>query len=245
LRLNRYLARCGLGSRRACEEFILSGRITVNGRRVEGLATLVVEGDRVGFDGREVSAARSVTLALYKPRGVLSTRKDPKGRLTLYDLLPPQYRNLHYVGRLDNDSEGLVIMTNDGVLTQKLTHPAHKVDKEYLVGTDHPFRSGMIAKLLKGIPLEEGLARAVAVHPVSPRRLVVVLQQGMNRQIRRMFDALGFGVERLVRSRIGRLTIEHLKPGKWRLLRPDEIAKLHEPAGGARTARRTAARSGD
>ena len=92
----------------------------------------------------------------------------------------------------------------------------------------------MIAKLLKGIPLEEGLARAVAVHPISPRRLAVVLQQGMNRQIRRMFDALGFKVERLVRARIGGLTIEHLKPGKWRVLRPDEIAKLQEPAGGAR-----------
>ena len=92
----------------------------------------------------------------------------------------------------------------------------------------------MTPKLLKGIPLEAGIARAVAVHTISPRRLAVILQQGMNRQIRRMFDALGFKVERLVRSRIGSLTIEHLKPGKWRILRPDEIAKLQEPAGGVR-----------
>lgn len=234
MRLNRYLALCGLASRRACEDLILSGRVTVNGRRVENLATAISEEDRVVVDGKEVSAAKSITLALYKPPGILSTKKDPKGRMTLYDLLPPQYKNLHYVGRLDNESEGIIIMTNDGALTQKLTHPSHKIDKEYLVQTDHPFRKEMTAKLLKGIPLEEGLARAVAVHTISPRRLAVILQQGMNRQIRRMFDALGFKVERLVRSRIGSLTIEHLKVGKWRILRPDEIARLVEPPAGAR-----------
>ena len=234
MRLNRYLALCGLASRRASEELILSGRVKVNGRRVDNLATVVDEGDRVLVDGKDISVPKSITLALYKPPGVLSTKKDPKGRMTLYDLLPPQYRHLHYVGRLDNESEGLIIMTNDGALTQKLTHPGQKVDKEYLVQADHPFRSEMIAKLLKGIPLEEGLARAVAVHPISPRRLAVILQQGMNRQIRRMFDALGFKVERLVRARIGGLTIEHLKPGRWRVLRPDEIAKLQESAGGER-----------
>ncbi len=231
MRLNRYLALCGLASRRACEDLITSGRVFVNGRRVETLATVIGEGDRVVVDGKEVSAARHITLALYKPPGVLSTKSDPKGRMTLYDLLPPQYKHLHYVGRLDNESEGLIIMTNDGDLTQKLTHPSHKVDKEYLVQADHPVRKEMIAKLLKGIPLEEGLARAVAIHPISPRRLVVVLQQGINRQIRRMFEAIGFQVEKLVRVRIGRLTTEHLKPGKWRVLRPDEIAKLQEQSG--------------
>ena len=233
MRLNRYLALCGLASRRACEDLILSGRVTVNGRRVDNLATAIDETDLVTVDGKDVSTAKSVTLALYKPPNVLSTKKDPAGRMTLYDLLPPHYKNLHYVGRLDNESEGLIIMTNDGALTQKLTHPSGKVDKEYLVQTNQPFRSEMITKLLKGIPLEEGLARAVAVHPISPRRLVVVLQQGMNRQIRRMFDALGFRVERLVRARIGSLTIEHLKVGKWRVLRPDEIAKLQQSNRGA------------
>lgn len=232
MRLNRYLALCGVASRRSSEELILSGRVMVNGRRVESLATVVEDTDRVTVDGKEVSTAKSVTLALYKPPHVLSTKKDPAGRMTLYDLLPPQYQNLHYVGRLDNDSEGLIIMTNDGALTQKLTHPSGKVDKEYLVQTNQPFRQEMIAKLLKGIPLEEGLARAVAVHSISPRRLVVVLQQGMNRQIRRMFDALGFKVERLVRARIGSLTIEHLKVGKWRVLRPEEIGKLQQESGG-------------
>ena len=210
--------------------------MTVNGRRVQELATSIEAGDRVTADGREVSAAEHLTLVLYKPPKVMSTKSDPQGRLTLYDLLPPHYRHLHYVGRLDNDSEGLIVMTNDGALTQKLTHPSHKVDKEYIVTTDRPFRKEMIEKILKGIPLEEGLARAVAVHPISPRRLIVVLQQGLNRQIRRMFEALGFEVERLIRSRIGSLTIEHLKPGKWRVLRPDEVKRLGQEAGGVKAA---------
>jgi 23S rRNA pseudouridine2605 synthase len=231
MRLNRHLALCGVASRRASEDLILGGRVAVNGKVVANLATVVDEGDRITVDGKEVTATKTVALALYKPPGVLSTRSDPKGRMTIYDLLPPHFKHLHYAGRLDNDSEGLLIMTNDGAMTQRLTHPGHRVDKEYLVQADHPFRSEMIAKLLKGIPLEEGLARAVAVHPISPRRLAVVLQQGYNRQIRRMFDALGFRVERLVRSRIGRLSLGNLKPGKWRVLRPDEIALLQVSAG--------------
>ena len=234
MRLNRFLASCGLGSRRACEEIILTGRVIVNGRKVSDLATVVEDSDKIFVDGREVDAKEHLTLALYKPPGVLSTKSDPQGRLTLYDLLPPHYRHLHYVGRLDNASEGLLILTNDGDLTQKLTHPSHKVDKEYLVQVDRPFRSENIKRLLDGIPFEEGLARAVAVHPISPRRLALILQQGYNRQVRRMFDALGFTVEKRVRVRVGSLTTEHLKPGKWRLLRPDEIKKLQEPAGGAR-----------
>jgi pseudouridine synthase len=234
MRLNRFLASCGLGSRRACEEIILTGRVTVNGQSVTELATVVEETDRIKVDGREVSSAEHTTLALYKPPGVLSTKKDPQGRLTLYDLLPPHFRHLHYVGRLDNASEGLLILTNDGDLTQKLTHPSHKVDKEYLVQLDRPFRSENIRRLLDGIPFEEGVARAVAVHAISPRRLALVLQQGYNRQVRRMFDALGFHVEKLVRVRVGSLTTEHLKPGKWRLLRPDEIKRLQQPAGGRR-----------
>jgi 23S rRNA pseudouridine2605 synthase len=237
MRLNRYLASCGLASRRGCEEIILAGRVTVNGRQVTELATVVSDEDRVVVDGREVSAERTATLALYKPPGVLTTKSDPKGRMTLYDLLPPHYKHLHYVGRLDNDTEGLLIMTNDGELTQRLTHPSHKVDKEYLVQADHPVRREAIAQLLKGIPLEEGLARAVSVYSISPRRLSIVLQQGMNRQIRRMFEALDLRVEHLVRVRIGRLTLGNLKPGKWRLLRPDEIAQLQEGAGGERKTR--------
>ena len=237
MRLNRYLALCGLAARRACEDLIVSGRVMVNDRTVRELATVVADGDRVIVDGREVTAARGATLALYKPPGVLSTKSDPKGRLTVFDLLPPHYKQLHYVGRLDNDTEGLLILTNDGALTQRLTHPSHKVDKEYLVQADHPVRREAIAQLLKGIPLEEGLARAVAVHSISPRRLSIILQQGMNRQVRRMFEALELRVEHLVRVRIGGLTLGNLKPGKWRLLRPDEIAQLEGTPGPPRKER--------
>ena len=231
MRLNRFLAQCGLASRRACEDLILAGRVTVNGQRVDQLAVSVEESDRVVVDGRDVSANKTITLALHKPPGVLTTKKDPKGRMTVYDLLAPQHKHLHYVGRLDHESEGLLILTNDGELTQRLTHPSHKVDKEYLVQTNHPVRSENIARLLKGIPLEEGLARATAIHTISPKRFAVILQQGMNRQIRRMFDALGFKVEHLVRVRIGQLTLDKLKVGKWRILRPDEIEKLQEGPG--------------
>jgi 23S rRNA pseudouridine2605 synthase len=232
MRLNRFLAQCGIASRRASEELILSGRVRVNGKAVDQLATVVEDTDRVDVDGKEVSAVRTTTLALYKPPHVLTTKSDPKGRMTVYDLLPPHLKHLHYVGRLDKDSEGLLILTNDGELTLRLTHPSHKVDKEYLVQTDRPVRSENVARLLAGIPLEEGLARAVAIHTISPRRFAVILQQGMNRQVRRMFDALGFKVEHLVRVRIGRLTMDNLKPGKWRILRPDEVAKLQETGTG-------------
>ncbi len=238
MRLNRYLALCGVASRRASEVLITEGRVKVNGKRITELATVIEDGDDVEVDGRDVSAAKGVTLILHKPPGVVSTKSDPKGRQTLYDLLPPQYRNLHYTGRLDNESEGLIVMTNDGSLTQKLTHPAGKVDKEYLVTLNHPCRAESHAVLKEGIQLEEGLARAVAVHPISPRRLVVVLQQGLNRQIRRMFAELDLKVERLVRIRIGSLELGTLRPGRWRVLRPDEIQKLGTAAGAARKERR-------
>ena len=231
MRLNRYLALCGLASRRACETIIQEGRVRVNGRRIENLATVVEPGDQVTVDGNPVESAKSLTLILHKPPGVVSSKVDPKGRQTLYNLLPPEYRNLHYVGRLDTDSEGLIVMTNDGSLTHKLTQPAGKVAKEYLVTLDHPCRSEGHAKLKQGIPLEEGLARAVAVYPLSPKRMVIVLQQGLNRQIRRMFESMELKVVRLVRTRIGSLELGTLKPGRWRVLRPDEIAKLGAAAG--------------
>lgn len=229
MRLNRYLALCGLGSRRECESLIIRGAVEINGSPVTELATTVRPGDRVTVDGKPVSAAQTRTLILYKPVGYHCTRRDPKGRPVIYDLLPPQYRNLHYCGRLDAESEGLIVLTNDGDLTQRLTHPKHEVEKEYLVGVDHPVRREQIGELLAGIPLEEGLAKAAVVRTISPRRFSVVLQQGMNRQVRRMFAALGRNVERLIRIRIGMLTVDDLKPGRWRLLRPDETEKLTAP----------------
>ena len=226
MRLNRFLALCGLGSRRACEELITSGVVEVNGNVVINLATQIGPGDTVFVHGKEVSISKIVTLVLNKPAGVHSTKKDPKGRPTIYDFLAPQHKALHHVGRLDAESEGLLVMTNDGDLTQQLTHPSHKVEKEYIVTSEHPIRKEGVDALLAGIQLEEGLAKAEAIHVISPRRLVMVLQQGMNRQIRRMYESLGLKVERLIRVRIGDLTLPDLKVGKWRLLSPQEIRKL-------------------
>ncbi|MDB6135972.1 MAG: tigr00093: pseudouridine synthase [Verrucomicrobiales bacterium] len=228
LRLNRYLALAGLGSRRACEVLIANGEVEINGRIVTNLATQVKPSDEVHVGGKEVNASRLQTIVLHKPPGVICTRSDPKGRPTVYSLVAPQHKKLHYVGRLDIESEGLLVMTNDGDLTQRLTHPSHKVEKEYIVTLDHPCRSERVAELLEGIQLEEGLAKAEAIHVISPRRMVMVLQQGMNRQIRRMFDHLDLKVERLIRVRIGNLVLPDLKMGKWRVLDPREIAKLTE-----------------
>ncbi|MES2708056.1 MAG: pseudouridine synthase [Verrucomicrobiota bacterium] len=228
LRLNRYLALAGLGSRRACDVLIANGEVEINGRIVTNLGTQVQSSDDVWVGGKQVSASRLQTIVLHKPPGVHCTRHDPKGRPTVYSLVAPQHKKLHYVGRLDADSEGLLVMTNDGDLTQQLTHPSHKVEKEYVVTVDRPCRSERIAELLAGIPLEEGLAKAEAIHVISPRRLVMVLQQGMNRQIRRMFQHMDYEVERLIRVRIGNLVLPDLKMGKWRVLEPKEIAKLTE-----------------
>ncbi len=228
MRLNRFLALAGLGSRRACEGLILNGEVEINGVITVNLATQVGPRDQVSVNGKPVGASRLQTIVLHKPPGTHCTRSDPKGRPTVYTLLAPQHKKLHYVGRLDADSEGLLVLTNDGDLTQQLTHPSHKVEKEYIVTLDKPCRSERIEELLKGIPLEEGLAKAEAIHVISPRRLVMVLQQGMNRQIRRMFGHMDYNVERLIRVRIGNLTLPDLKMGKWRVLEPREIAKLTE-----------------
>jgi 23S rRNA pseudouridine2605 synthase len=228
LRLNRFLALAGLGSRRACEGLILNGEVEINGHITTNLATQVGLRDIVTVNGKEVSASKFQTIVLHKPPGVHCTRSDPKGRPTVYKLLAPQHKKLHYVGRLDADSEGLLVLTNDGDLTQQLTHPSHKVEKEYVVTLDKPCRSERVAELLAGIQLEEGLAKAEAIHVISPRRMVMVLQQGLNRQIRRMFTHMGYEVERLIRVRIGNLTLPDLKMGKWRVLDPKEINKLTE-----------------
>lgn len=226
MRLNRYLALCGLGSRRKCEDLITGGSVCINGTPVVDLAVRVEDGDRVEVHNRIVEPPRMQVVLLHKPPAVLCTRSDPKGRKTIYDLLPPHLKSLHYVGRLDAESEGLLLLTNDGNLTQTLTHPSHEIEKEYAVTLDHPIGPESIQKLLRGIPLEEGMAFAVDVHQQSPRCLGVTLRQGMNRQIRRMFEALDFQVMRLVRVRIGGLTIENTKSGRWRVLVPAEVAQV-------------------
>jgi 23S rRNA pseudouridine2605 synthase len=235
MRLNRYLAACGLGSRRSCEQLIGEGRVFLNGEEVRDLATQVGASDEVVVDGRKVKAQVETTLILNKPPGFLCTRhdelEDPRReagiRETVYALLPAHFQALHYVGRLDKDSEGLLILTNSGELTEKLTHPRFGVEKEYLVALDRVFRGEEDRQqLLKGMMIEGGFAKAVGVDVVEPRVVALTLTQGIKRQIRLMFEALGYRVQRLQRVRIGAFTAPELKSGRWRLLSAAEAKQL-------------------
>jgi 23S rRNA pseudouridine2605 synthase len=232
MRLNRYLALCGLGSRRACEEVILGGGVRINGRPVRELATVVDPDDTVVARGRVVRPAQSRYLVLHKPLGCLSSRQSQGGKPTVYDLIPRDAGNLPHVGRLDAESEGLLLLSNDGALAQAITHPSRHVEKEYEVILDRSFDPALTAKLLKGVYLEEGRAKAAHVHIEGGNKLRVVLTQGINRQIRRMFAALGYKVKRLTRTRLGPLKLGRLPRGAWRELTVREIDSLRKAAAG-------------
>ena len=232
MRLNRYLALCGLGSRRACEEVILGGGVRINGRPVRELATVVDPDDTVVARGRVVRPAQSRYLVLHKPSGCLSSRQSQGGKPTVYDLIPRDAGNLPHVGRLDAESEGLLLLSNDGALAQAITHPSRHVEKEYEVILDRSFDPALTAKLLKGVYLEEGRAKAAHVHIEGGNKLRVVLTQGINRQIRRMFAALGYKVKRLTRTRLGPLKLGRLPRGAWRELTAREIDSLRKAAAG-------------
>ena len=231
MRLNRYLALCGLGSRRACEEIILGGGVRINGRAVRELATMVQPGDTVVARGRVVRPAAERYIVINKPPGVLSSRASQGGKPTVYDILPRDAANLPHVGRLDADSEGLLLFSNDGELSQALTHPSRHVEKEYDVVLGETFDAKHIPKLLKGVYLEEGRAKAAHVHVEGANKLRVVLTQGINRQIRRMFAALGYKVKRLTRTRLGPLKLGRLPRGSWRELSAREVEALRRASG--------------
>jgi len=163
---------------------------------------------------------------LHKPAGFVSTRRDPHARDTVFDLLPQKLARLFNVGRLDAQTEGLLLLTNDGELAQRLTHPRYKVDKEYEVTLDRPWDSTLAPKLLRGIFLDGQRAKIAQLHSVSPTRLRVVLQQGINRQIRRMFEAVAYRVKHLVRIRLGNLRLADLPRGHWRPLTKRELRSL-------------------
>ncbi len=223
IRLNRFLASCGVASRRGSEPLIAEGRVTINGEIVLSPGMRVMPGDHVKYDGKLLQQATKLSLLLNKPKGYLCTRSDPEGRKTIYELLSKKFGRLNYVGRLDYQSEGLLILTNSGDLTEALTHPRHHVEKEYEVYLDHMFDRELIPRLLEGFRFEEGHAKAERVSMDSRRKLRVVLCQGYNRQIRRMFSKLGFKVKRLERIRIGSLTDPALSVGKFRVLNSKDL----------------------
>jgi 23S rRNA pseudouridine2605 synthase len=227
VRLNRFLAAAGFGSRRACEALIRDGKISINGHFVRDLATVVQPGDDVRVAGKPPPRpARAAYLLLHKPKGIVCTRSDERKRTTIFDFVPGHFGRLFHVGRLDKESEGLILLTNDGTLSHRLTHPTHEVEKEYEVLLDKPFDAAKLSKLLRGMVIESGRARVERARIVGPALLHVVLRQGLKRQIRLMFPKLGYEVKRLVRTRIGPLKLGTLQPGHWRLLDEREVALL-------------------
>lgn len=234
MRINRYLATAGLGSRRACEELVLEGRVSINGKTVTDLASQVAPGDQVKVGNRKLTTPSLTTLALNKPRGILTTCSDPERRTTVLDILPEGMGRLFPVGRLDKESEGLLLLTNNGDLAQRLTHPSHQVEKEYEVILDHAYESALTPKLLRGFLIEGGRAKMEAVHPLGARRIKVILRQGIKRQIRLMFFEVGYEVVRLKRIRIGKLKLGRLLPGEWRQLSRSETLQLEQSGGDTR-----------
>lgn len=223
IRLNKFLASCGMGSRRGCELLIREGRVEINGQMVLDLSRRVLPDDHVRCDGKLLQEKSPLTLILNKPIGFLCTRDDPQGRKTVYDLIPGKFSFLNYVGRLDYNSSGLLILTNSGDLTERLTHPRYHVEKEYEVSLDRQFDPEETSRLLEGIHISEGLAKAESVEFDSRRRLKIVLTQGYNRQIRRMFSKLDYKVRRLERIRIGNLVMPALSTGEYQILNHREI----------------------
>ena len=230
LRINRFLADCGLGSRRSSEVIVTEGRVIINGEVCTSLSTRVGPDDQVEVDGQILKPQyEQINILLYKPRGYICSRDDPQGRSTIFELLPKHLqtqRNIHYAGRLDLDSEGLIVLTNSGNISQKLSHPKTKIEKEYLVSVSSPFQEIHKEQMLRGIEIDSGFGRAVSVEKVSKRNIAVTLEQGLNRQIRHMLMALNYRVTRLIRVRIGDLVDTSLKPGSWRFIGKKDLNKL-------------------
>ncbi|HEX2038589.1 MAG TPA: pseudouridine synthase [Acidimicrobiales bacterium] len=225
-RLQKVLARLGFGSRRVCEELVAEGRVTVNGEVAELGRRIDPEADRVEVDGVPVGVRPGlVHYLLNKPRGVVTTAADTHGRPTVVELVPAEPR-VFPVGRLDADTEGLLLLTNDGDLAHRLTHPSFGVEKEYVAEVSGRPTPATVRRLREGVDLEDGRTAPAKVALTPPNVLRITIHEGRNRQVRRMCEAVGHPVVRLVRTRIGPLADRSLKPGAWRPLAPDEVRAL-------------------
>src|SRR3954471_1833864 len=244
-RLQKILAQAGLASRRAAEKLIAEGRVTVNGETVREMGTRADPSqDDIRIDGRRIrSAERQRYILLYKPAGYVTTRSDPERRRTVIDLLRGVKEYVYPVGRLDYDTEGLLLLTNDGDLAAKLTHPRHGVERTYEARVAGMPDDDAIERLRRGIPLDGRRTQPATVvrlnktpaTRVASRRepegvLLITIREGRNRQVRRMCEAVGHPGKKLVRKRIGPLTDRQLKPGEWRELRAEEVRALQRAA---------------
>ena len=225
-RLQKVLARAGLASRRVCEDLIAEGRVTVNGEVADLGRRVDPTTDVIEVDGGLVPVAPGlVYYLLNKPAGVVTTAADTHGRPTVVGLVPSEPR-VFPVGRLDADTEGLLLLTNDGELTHRLTHPSFGVEKEYLASVEGDPSPATLRRLREGVELDDGRTAPAKAVRVSEGLIRLTIHEGRNRQVRRMCEAVGHPVVRLVRSRIGSLADRKLKPGEWRALSPDEVRAL-------------------
>ncbi len=229
--LLKVLTQAGIGSRRKMSEAIKSGRVTVNGEAVTGFNYQVdVKKDKINIDGKPVTAQsqKLIYIMMNKPPDTVSTASDELGRRTVLDLLPQEYRKyrLYPVGRLDKDSTGLIILTNDGELANRLTHPRFENEKEYAVSTNAPMKAAEIRRLEKGIMLEDGMTYPARITRLKGGGYSITIHEGRKHQVRRMFEAMGYTVKSLKRIRMGTLQLGTLAVGKVRELRRDEVEAL-------------------
>lgn len=230
MRINKYLAQCGVASRRDCDKLVAEGRVTVNGRPAD-VGADVEEGDVIKVDGKVVTVKKNEYYILHKPKGYLCTVSDDKGRKTVMDILGSSVGRVYPVGRLDYDSEGLLILTTDGELAQHLTHPSNEVPKTYVVKVEGRLTEADLNPIRSGIEIEGGyVTKKCRAHIIETNRdftrVEITLREGKNREIRKMFAAIGKEVTLLKRTKVGELSLRGLNRGAFRKLTPAEVAYL-------------------
>jgi 23S rRNA pseudouridine2605 synthase len=232
MRLAKYLAHAGVASRRSSEQLVFAGRVTVGDEVVRDPARDVDGSVPVAVDGKPVwvSAGQRAVYAVHKPRGVVSTAHDPQGRPTIVSLVPSA-RRLYPVGRLDADTTGVLLLTNDGELAHRLAHPRYEVDKVYEAEVEGEPDDQTLARLAEGLELDDGMTAPAEVRRLGPSRVELTLHEGRKHQVKRMLAAVGHPVTRLHRSSYAGLDADRLEPGEWRELSAQEIAKLRSPGG--------------
>lgn len=236
MRINKYIAHAGVASRRKAEELIKNGHVTINGEVVDNLATQVKASDRIEIDGSPIYNEEKVYYLLNKPRGVISSVSDEKGRKTVVDLLPEVRERIYPVGRLDWDTSGLLILTNDGDFTDKMIHPRNEIDKVYLARVKGIATKENLRPLTRGVMVDGKKTKPAHYHIVKvdkeKNRSVVELtiHEGRNHQVKKMFEEVGLLVDKLSRIRFGTLDLAGLRPGEFRKLSKKEISQLHNAA---------------